>query len=119
MHDGKKTLLTVSDVFARSATELEACVRIMRDIEALLLPVHAVSSTKGIAAVDGFQNFDLLVQTVEDIAILLAGLATCDRADGMLDAQHSLSRMRLFDLRQRIAGAGATDTKPVNRISFF
>ena len=121
MNDAVQTRLTISNVFARSATELAGCVRIMRDIEARLLPVvvHAASQDEGAVANSALQDIDLLVQTLEDLELLMSGLAGTDGAEALLQAQFPLSRMRLFDLRQRIAGATSAESTAVERISLF
>ncbi|NKB16847.1 MAG: hypothetical protein HC774_08345 [Sphingomonadales bacterium] len=121
MNQAVHTTLTVSNVFTRSATELEGCVATLRDIESRLLPVvvHAVSHDESGTINQALQDIDLLVQTLEDMAVLMAGLATTDGARGQLQAHATLSKMQLFDLRQRIAGATTASINPADRVSFF
>jgi hypothetical protein len=121
MNDAVQTRLTASVVFSRSATELHSCVRMMRDIEARLLPavLLATAQDQDLAANSALQEIDLLVQILEDMALLMTGLAGIDEADTVLQAHYPLSRMRLFDLRQRIAGAEHADADPVKQVSFF
>lgn len=68
---------------------------------------------------DALQDIDLLVQTLDDMAIFLNNLTVTEGADLVLQAQFPLSRMRLFDLRQRIAGAEVANTDSSMRISLF
>jgi hypothetical protein len=121
MNDTVQTRLSVSDVFARSAKELDGCARLMRNIEMRILPliVKAKSKTEDGAANNALQDIDLLVQTLEDIAVFMTLLSSSEGAEAQLQAQYSLSRMRLFDLRQRIAGAEVAASANVNRISLF
>lgn len=121
MNDLSETRLTASDVFARSAIELNVCVKIMHDIEAQLLPSVAQAASRGQerAASDALQNIDVLVQILEDISLLMSGLADSDGAEAVLAADVGLSRMRLFDLRQRMAGVAAPDIDPPRHVSFF
>jgi hypothetical protein len=85
----------------------------------LPLIVKAKSKTEDGAANNALQDIDLLVQTLEDIAVFMTLLSSSEGAEAQLQAQYSLSRMRLFDLRQRIAGAEVAASANVNRISLF
>jgi hypothetical protein len=121
MENITETSLTVAMIFSRSAIELKECVRILREIEMRLSPlmVSAAQNTPDTSTSRVFQDYDLLIQTLEDISLFLHLLAASDQTNMVLEAGHPLSQMRLCDLRQRMSGARTADIPADSHSSLF
>lgn len=112
--------IAAAALFGRTARELQHCADKLREVEGCLLPLLCPDegpSGPG-APTPEVQNIDLLVQSLEDLAGLMNALAVAPGAEARLDTGEALSRMRLFDLRGRMAGEG-TETAASARAHLF
>lgn len=113
--------VTPVDIAQRLVAEVESCIGALHRIETSVAPLIAGTQTD--LAGHALQDFDLVGQSLGDIARCLEDLCHQLAPLPPVEARQVLSRLRLDDLARRLVGLPPPGTghldRPADRIELF
>lgn len=104
-------------MFARLAAELEHTRALGLRVEVSLCRIAGVVGLSG-EVVEDLQQFDLMLQQIAALRDVAAGLAEAAGGDTVLDIGVALDRVKLLDLRARLAEGSDLAASAVDSIFF-